>query len=288
MRARRPCASALQYRRLDPTQRDDVILKVVETIEKGDLRVVGTDDPQVWERGWSEVMRNIDVRPITIDALRPQYYRPGGMCRLLGDYVEPLTRHFDFHLAVAVWRILFSHFLQGRRRVVEFGCGTGLNLLLLAERFPDMRLLGCDWAAASQRIVQALSLQSGGRITAAPFNMLTLDGRDGVRLDRDTAVVTVGAMEQLGQAWGNFVAFLMDSKPGLCVHVEPLAELYDETRGIDALALQYHVKRNYLQGLLPHLDELARSGKAEILDVRRIQFGDLYHDGHSVLVWRAM
>ena len=264
-----------------------MISKVVETIEKEDLRVVGTDDPQVWERGWSEVLRDFDGRVITIDALRPQYYRRGGMCRLLGDYIEPLTPHFDFHLALGVRQILFTHFLEGRRRVVEFGCGTGLNLHLLAERFPEMRLPGCDWATASQQIVQALSRQSGGRIAAAPFNMLSLDGRDGVGLDRDTAVVTVGAMEQLGQAWGNFVAFLMDSKPGLCVHVEPLAELYDETRRIDVLALRYHRKRNYLHGLLPHLDELARGGRAEILDVRRIEFGDLYHDGHSVLLWRA-
>lgn len=70
--------------------------------------------------------------------------------------------------------------------------------------------------------------------------------------------------------------------------MEPLLDLYDETNLVDALAIRYHRKREYLFGFLPHLKNLAALGKIEIMEIRRLYFGSLYHEGYSYVAWRPL
>jgi hypothetical protein len=61
-----------------------------------------------------------------------------------------------------------------------------------------------------------------------------------------------------------------------------LIELYEDNL-LDYLAVQYHRKRGYLEG---YLGAVIDSG-AEIIELKRNNFGSLYHDAYSVLVWKA-
>ena len=74
----------------------------------------------------------------------------------------------------------------------------------------------------------------------------------------------------------------------LCVHIEPIVELYDECNPLDFLAGVYHRKRGYLEGFLPHLQALERKKKIELLEVTKATFGGIHHMAYSVIVWRPL
>jgi hypothetical protein len=205
-------------------------------------------------------------------------------CRLFGGLVEQVTPDFEYWVGLCVRVATFAEFLKGQRHIVEFGCGTGINLLLLAQLMPGVRLAGCDWATPSQRILAQIARETGEAVDGHRFNMLTATGECGP-IGADTAVLTVHALEQLGAAWQPFLDFLMARQPALCVHVEPLVELY-ETTPLDDLARRYHRKRGYLDGFVPAIQALAARGLAEILTLRRTAFSGLYQEAYSVLVWQ--
>jgi hypothetical protein len=276
----------LRYRPLPPAERGKVIADIEDTIDNRPLRVVGTDDPQVWEKGWAELAEQLKDRPITFESLRPQYFHAGVPCRLFGELVQPLAPEFEYWLGLCVRYVVFREFLSGWNRIVEFGCGTGINLLVLSKLAPAAQLAGCDWASASPRILQRMAEQTGCAIEGHRFNMLTASGEGSGPLGATTAVLTVHALEQLGPAWGPFLDYIHARHPGLCLHLEPLLELYDPASPLDELARRYHEKRNYLRGFLPTIRDLAARGQAEILAIRRIGFGGLYHQAYSVLAWR--
>jgi hypothetical protein len=116
------------------------------------------------------------------------------------------------------------------------------------------------------------------------FNMLAASGW--APAERNCAFLTVHAMEQLETHWQSFCDFVMKHRPPLCVHIEPLFEHYDEHSPFDDRARRYHLKRGYLRGYLPHVLELCRNGKGELLASRRVAFGGLYHEAYSILAWR--
>jgi hypothetical protein len=148
--------------------------------------------------------------------------------------------------------------------VYEFGCGTGHNLTGL------MNCKGFDWSGSAVR-----KLRDRG-IDADVFDML-----NPTPMEIPGAAVTFHALEQLGKNFRPFLDFLLEARPKVVVHVEPILELYEDNL-LDYLAVQYHKKRGYLEG---YLEAVINSG-AEILELKRNHFGSLYHDAYSVLVWR--
>ena len=63
-------------------------------------------------------------------------------------------------------------------------------------------------------------------------------------------------------------------------------ELLDSEKLVDYLSVKYFRKRNYLNKYLPYLEKLENEGKIEILTKNRINYGSLYVEGHSLIVWR--
>ncbi|MBY0510323.1 MAG: class I SAM-dependent methyltransferase, partial [Rhodospirillaceae bacterium] len=253
-------------------------------VRGGQLRKSGTNDSAVWQLGWGEIAENLKGQPITVEALRPQYFRDQP-CRLSGRYVMPLAPGFEYDVGIVLRRLFFDEFLGGYQSIVEFGSGTGINLLLLATQFPGTRLSGCDWATPSRDILLEMGQQQNRPIGAHIFNMLIAEGWDGAPIDRGSAVLTVHAMEQLDDKWRPFLHYLLARQPGLVLHIEPIFDFYDESP-FDRIAASYHLERKYLKGYYSYLRELENSGKIEIVAARRVAFGGFYHDANSVLAWR--
>jgi hypothetical protein len=277
----------LMYRTLTAAESAAVIAGIEEAISGKSLRVAGTDDPRVWEHGWAELATQLEHRRITAQALRPQYFHAGVPCRLFGTLVEQVTTDFEYWVGLCVRFANFATFLQDWRHIIEFGCGTGINLLLLAELCPGAKLVGCDWATPSQKILAQIGRETGREIEGRRFNMLTAQGDCGA-IDSCSAVLTVHALEQLGSGWRAFLDLLLAHRAGVYVHIEPLLEMYDSSSPLDDLARRYHLKRNYLCGFVPAIQQLAEAGRARILALRRTSFAGLYHEAYSVLVWRAL
>ena len=183
-------------------------------------------------------------------------------------------------------QILFNKYLSEATSVVEFGCGTGTSLLLLSEMFPDKPLVGCDWAASSQRLLEAIARKTGKKIAGINFDMF--HPRDDVPFADGCAVITMAAMEQLGTRYEAFLNYIIAKRPAVCLHLEPLIELYDENELFDYVAMRYHQKRGYLNGFLTSLRGLEAAGKVSVIDVRRLSFGSFHHEGYSVVAWRPL
>lgn len=276
----------LPYRELRDDEARDIAASVERTIREDNLRRSGDDDPTVWVCGWGEVAARLRNHPITEEALRPQYFRGEPTCRLFGRYIRPLNPDFEYDVGLALRRIIFDEFAKDHASIVEFGCGTGINVLLLTERFPSAHLVGTDWAPVCKDILSEMARQRSRPISGEVFNMLTAHGWDGQAIDRGTMCLTVHAMEQLGTAWQAFADFLIERRPGLCLHIEPIFELYDDASPFDARAQKYHEKRGYLRGFHPYVLNLCREGKGDLVASRRVAFGGLYHEAYSILAWR--
>jgi hypothetical protein len=280
--------SGLAYRRLGSELSRALAAEVDHTLATRHFRQSGDFAPEVWQQGWSEVAQRLRTEPLTTDSLRPGYFRDERHFRFDGRYVEALAPLVEYRTSVAVRQVLFARYLAAAPQVVELGCGTGLNVLLLAQAYPGMRIVGCDWVPASQEIMAIMERSFPGRIAGERLDMLTADGWDGAGIGCDTVLLTVHALEQLHTNWRTCLDFILARRPRLCLHVEPLAELYDPAAPDDARMLRYHRKRRYLEGFLPEIQRLASEGRAEIVELRRIAFSGLYHEAYSVLAWRPL
>ncbi len=213
----------------------------------------------MWERCWSE-------SGSVPDYFGDAYYRnrEGEMFAVMSErrYLDQLRNK------------LFHKYLRDIPEVSEFGCGTGHNLVPLIDS--GKRLRGFDWSEAAVKKVRALGMES------ERFDML-----NPVHYVLDGAVLTVHAMEQLGDKWHLFINYLWrQQKRPLCIHIEPIEEFYDPLNLPDFLALTYHRKRCYLSGFLTGLREMEARGEVEILEARRTYVGGLMHEANSVCVWR--
>ncbi len=98
-------------------------------------------------------------------------------------------------------------------------------------------------------------------------------------------MLTYGALEQVGERFAAFLNYVLDQKPALCLHVEPMSELYDKADLFDYLGQRYHRRRGYLSGFLDTLKALGAQGKITISKVYRHRFGGTYIETYSYAVW---
>ena len=278
----------LQWRRPNQSERDGDFLTTLKELERDDLITVGDNDASRWERGWGEVLESIQQQGFSPDLLRPQYFKYD-VVRYLGDYAHVSDRTFEYRLYQAYKALIFARYLPPDcETVIEFGCGTGSNLLQLSEQFPKTQFVGCDWAKPSQVLIALMAEATGRPLAGARFNMLTLEGRESIPLGSSSAVLTLHAMEQLGSNWKLLLDYWLATRPRICIHIEPIVELYAEDNLFDHVAIRYHKKRNYLTGYLPELRRLAASKVIELIEVRRLGLGSMFQEGYSLIVWRPI
>ena len=277
----------VEYTTLMGPERDGVILDILQTLEADSLSYSGPHRHEDWEQGWNENLIEFIESSYDTKKLVPKYYGKLRPCRYEDSYILGRTGNFMFTVSDAYRRWLFSEFFHGCDTLHEFGCGTGHNLLILAELFPQTRLVGYDWANVSQNILALLRDKVGLNIHGERFDFY--NPKQTFDLGENAGVLTFGALEQVYNRFGPFLAHLLASKPKICVHVEGFDEMYaPETNLMDHLALKYHRKRNYLCGYLTALKELELKSKIKIIAERRLRFGNLFDDPYSYLIWKPV
>ncbi|MBA3611843.1 MAG: class I SAM-dependent methyltransferase [Nitrospirales bacterium] len=274
----------LRYDTLQGASRDQVLLRVLKTLGQ-DLEVAGTHRKQRWEDGWAENFSDFQRTGYDLGALVPKFVRPQEIIRLKGEYVRPVSPHFETSVVQILRCWMFQKWFQAVDHIYEFGCGTGHNLVDAAFLFPGRPLHGLDWSHSSQAILRLLREEHGLNVVGREFNMLEPD--ESFNLYPRSGVFTVGAMEQLGCQYHAFMNYLLRQRPSICIHVETLYELYDQSILFDYVAAKYLEKRKYLQGLLETLKTFEQEGRLEILATVRT-FGSLYHDGYSMVIWKPV
>ncbi len=240
-----------------------------------------------WQKGWGEVLESVRRDGVSMATLTPQYFRHDTF-RYRGRYIRAATPDFEQHLYAIFKAVIFEKYLSGVGHIAELGCGTGANLYALAHHLPDKRLTGCDWAEPSQELIREINTSLGTHIAGVNLNLLTMDGWDLVESGPGTGILTLHALEQIGSDHGPLLSAIRAARPDVCVHLEPIAELYDTSFKFDQNALNYHNKRKYLSGFYDKLIELETEGRVEILKAQRTTFGSTFQEAYSLIVWRVV
>lgn len=273
-----------RYKILVGEERDKVLLNVLKKIE-ADKQIIGAPERQeVWEKGWTENLEDFIKSGYDLNKLLPKFIRPNRAIRLNRNYILPANPNFelDYFSVFRLW--LFKKYLKGFDTIYEFGCGTGFNLAVLAQLYPKKILHGLDFVPSSVDLVNKIGEVYSWKLTGHIFDMLTPD--ENFEIADNSAIFTIGAVEQLASDFEGFLQFLLKRTPALCIHVEPTIELYDKNNLIDYLAIKFHRKRGYTENFLTRLRELEAQNEIEILKVKRLFFGSQYMEGYSCMVWK--
>jgi len=281
------CIAKLQalntgHRLLTAEERDEHVLGILKRLQSPNLSRTPTENLQAFESGWNETLQMCLLQGVSADTLKPKYVRPYTRIRYNGDFITPENPFLNDELLSIATSYSFRKYLAGTERIYEFGCGTGRYLFELSDIFPQKSLVGLDWTDSSKKILQRMA-QTGRHVKGIHFDMLNPDNDLGLK--PGSAVVTIGAMEQLGDSFGPFLSYLLAQNPQIVIHHEPIKEFYDENVLFDYLAILYHDQRRYLSGFWGALQQLAHEGRLEILDGRRLYFGDPYHESASFIAW---
>ncbi len=258
--------------------------KEVEGVLDSDLIVAGSHRKNQWEDGWGENLTEFIESGYDLGTLVPKFIRPYRPMRLSGGYYRIADPYFETNIVTVFRERLFTEWFADVDHIYEFGCSTGHNLVALAGMFPGKNLHGLDFVEVSGKIIEAIRTQHRLNIDGGFVDLTRPD--DAIEIKSNSAIFTIGALEQLGTGFNPFLEFVLKKRPAVCINVETLYELYDNGDRFDDVARRYLDKRGYLKGLVDRLRELEREGRVEILEVQRT-FGSLFHEGYSYVVWRA-
>ena len=273
----------LRCRAASRTERDDYIREMLDLIRSPGIERSVDENRAAWERGWRQNLDEARAGGFSPDALKPKYFRGNRFLRWQGDVVVSDNLQIEYDLFVLARRLLFGSFLSGSHTIYEIGSGSGNNLWLLSELFPEARIVGLDWAPAAVDLATELGHASGTHIEGHRFDMFNPDPAFAVV--PGSAVVTVHAMEQLGDRHGALLDWLAAARPAVVLHYEPVLEFYDRTNVVDYLALWYSERRRYLTGYWTAIAARRDAGRIDVLDARRPGLGGVYHEA-SVIAWR--
>lgn len=272
-----------RYERLSSTERDKLILNILKRIDSTNLGVSGEERKPEWERGWTENLHDFVDSGYDISKLVPKYFKKNVPVRLNREYVMPVDPDFVLNCTKVFRNWIFNKYLKDVDSIYEFGCGPATHLAFLAGIYPEKKLYGLDWAKPSQEIIRLLAKHFGWQIEGRHFDFFAPDAN--LHLNENSAVYTFGALEQIGRIHEAFLQFLLKESPDLCINVECICELYNQDCLLDFLAFKYHKRRNYLDGYLTRLQELEVEGKIQIVAMHHQQFGNIYDDSHSYVIW---
>ncbi|OGV65308.1 MAG: hypothetical protein A2283_05845 [Lentisphaerae bacterium RIFOXYA12_FULL_48_11] len=274
------------YNKILGEERDRIMLQVLEKIFAPKLARAGEERRPDWEQGWKENLDEYLASGYNLEKLIPKYFKQYVPARLNLEYIMPLSPNFVFAYTHVYRTWIFKKYLSEVDHIYEFGCGPAYHLAYLAQLFPDKELFGLDWATSSQEIIKHLAKQSGWRIKGGQFDFFKPD--PAFCLNKNSGVLTFGALEQIGDNHGPFLEHILKNRPSICVNVECLHELYSPDNLLSYLALQYHQKRNYLSGYLTKLQGLEKDKRIKIIRYHYHKFGNLYDDALSYVIWKPL
>src|SRR3990167_6547758 len=195
--------SDFSYRNTDQETEKKAIIKTVETLLDPTVKVSGPQRKKDWERGWLENFNNFEKMNSSVKELIPKFVRKEPLIRLLGRFIETSSDDFETNFVKVLRYYLFSRYFRYCENIYEFGVGTGLNLVATSELFPNKKLIGLDWAKATCKIIKAINEKLGLSIACKVFNLFEPDPL--FRLEKKSAVFTIGTLEQLGEEFRPFI-----------------------------------------------------------------------------------
>jgi hypothetical protein len=243
-----------------------------------EFRIAGGHRQSEWEKGWKE---NLDAGTIL-----PKYFGKYNVLRWKQTFVKPISENYEANMLHLIVDWLADKYMRSASFICEFGCGTGHNLQQVRLINNSCLLMGLDWTASSQELIEKIAEDTSDLLLyGRHFDFFNPDYDFNIE---DSIIYTVAALEQTGERYTDFLDYLLYYKPKLCIHIEPIAELLNYRNLLDYTSIKYFKKRGYLSGFLTRLRELESKGQAEILLAQRTFIGSLFIEGYSVVVWKPI
>lgn len=264
-------------------ERDEYVHEMLDLIRSPRIERSMDENRAAWERGWQQNLDEARAGGFAPDTLKPKYFRGNRFLRWQRGLVVSENPQIEYDLFNLARRLLFGWYLPGIRTIYEIGSGSCNNLWLLSELFPDATIIGLDWVDPAVKLANELGKETGRKIEGRRFNMIS--PVHSVTLEPGSAVVTIHALEQLGDQHGALLDWLTAARPALVLHYEPIVEFYDAANLLDYLARWYSERRRYLTGFWTAIAARRDAGELELLAADRPGVGGIYHEA-SVIVWR--
>ncbi len=264
---------------------EQYVLDVLKLINLPGITRTKQQNLEAFEKGWEENLGSIISGNISLERLKPKYFRGSKFLRYNKKLIVTDNLDLEYDLFTLARYLLFTRYLSSAADIYELGCGSCQNLLMLSEIFPKKKLYGLDWTHASAKIAGLLAESRKREISGIIFDMM--EPPADIFIKPHSAVFTIHALEQLGSNHRKLLSFIMAAKPEIVFHYEPIVEFYDPDKLLDYLALAYSQKRNYLSGFYTALRKLQEQNRIEILESRRPYLGGVIHEA-SLIVWRPL
>lgn len=281
---------ALEHTALSDDERDDVIIECIRAIHEDSLSVAGPSRKLAWEKGWDENLKNFDATKAGRELAKPAYYGKFPYVRWKGNFYYATSHDYEHNMLAVIQDYVFDKYFRRPSAVYEFGCGTGHNLFRVRDVNAAAHLVGLDWAASAAKFVN-LQAEAGayGKTCVGPmaeaktFDFFHPSWSD--HLAADSGVYTVAALEQVGPRFHAWLNYILEERPKIVAHIEPITEVLNPNYLTDYLSIEYFKKRGYLSGYLEYLRLLEARNKIIIHEVTRTTIGSMYIEGYTVVVW---
>lgn len=274
----------LMYKNLTSEEYEHYLIDVINVLTK-DITKSGSHRLNEWESGWSENLQEF-IHNNSTNLLIPKYHGKHRYVRWKGNVVSPLNEYFDYKIHTYFIDTIIDYYTKNIDQIYEFGCGPAYHLLRLSSQYSQKKFHGLDWTTASQKIISEINKSLNKNINGYQFNFFDPDYS--INIEKNSLIYTIAALEQTGENYIKFIDYLLDKKPSVCLHLEPISELLDQNKLIDLLSIKYFEKRKYLSGFLEYLQKLEKERKIKIIDARRTYTGSYFIEGHSLIVWKPL
>jgi hypothetical protein len=276
---------SLEYQYLNQEDEKEKILEIIKTVIEKNIKKSGKSYKKKWNSGWNENY-NLFKKSKKIKDLIPKYFFKNKISRIGNKLIKTKSKNFDYKILRLITLYIFLKYLKKESNIVEFGCGTGHNLLALSKINKAAIIYGLDWAQSSQKILKIIS-QKYKKISGHRFNYFNPKLNNEINLKKnDWSCFTVASLEQLGNDFLKFLNFLKKNKPKIIINIEPINELMSQDKILDYLSVKYSKKRNYLDNYYNYLKKLEKNKIIKIIEVKKSYFGSFYINGYSIIVWK--
>lgn len=277
-----------RYRMLSEQENENLLAEIENKIINDKKNVSDPSRQKVWFDGWQENLEAFRKSKST-DSVTPKFLRPNNPVRFNGNFIIPSNPFFERDMSKLFQIFIYDNFIFKNEitKIYEFGCGSGFNLLFFLQFYknmiPNMSLVGLDFVQSSVDLIDELGKHHQCDLTGKLFDMKKPD--KSYEIEENSCVFTACALEQLGKEHYNFIDYLVQQDLKICFHLEPIVENYDVKNPFDKMAIDFHRKRGYLDGLKPYLHKLKRDGIINIMFDKRLMFGSLFHEGYHLIIW---
>ena len=280
-----PINNKIKYQNLSYIETKKLFNKIIFKINNDRQIIAAKSRKKIWYDGWNESF-NLFKKQKDINSLIPKYItkRENRYFRLKNKFIKTNNKNFEYDLLGLYRNWYYKKFFKNVDNIYEFGAGTGINLFEMSKIFPKKSFFGSDFVKSSVNLMKLMKKENN--INLKPFLFDISKPNRKIKIKKNSAVYTSGALEQLSGKIYNFLNYLIEQKPKIVLHSEPVLDFYKEDNLPDILGKLFHLKRGYTSNLFSLLKIFEKQKKIEIIKTVKSPFGSLMMEGYSLIVWR--